>query len=143
MANVKRLYDRLPHSGAMRLVDHVVEWDHDSVRCRASSHRQTDNPLRVGDMLPSICALEYAAQAFALHGVLVAGEFDGQAPDSSRVFVAFVSKLDLHVERLDNCDGELAIAGQVVFRQSGSAVYRFEIRDAARLLATGQVGLMS
>jgi len=127
----------------MCLVDEVVEWDRNSVRCRASNHRQAGNPLRVGDELPAICALEYAAQAFALHGLLVAEEFGEQAPDSSRVFVAFIKELDLHVMRLDDCDGDLRIHGQVVFRQSGSAVYRFEIRDVTRLLVSGQVGLMS
>jgi len=143
MIDVHRLYDRLPHSGAMCLVDEVVEWDRDSVRCRASSHRQVDNPLRVGDELPAICALEYAAQAFALHGLLVADKFDEKAPDSSRAFLALVHSLDLHVERLDDCDSDLTIAGRVVFRQSGSVVYRFEARDATRLLVNGQVGLMS
>jgi len=140
---VKRLYDRLPHSGSMCLVSGVVEWDRDTVRCRASSHRQSDNPLRVDNSLSAICALEYAAQTFALHGLLVADEFGETAPDSSRLFVALVSELNLHAECLDDCNGELTIDGKVVFRQSGSTVYRFEVRDVARLLVDGQVGLMS
>jgi len=143
MIDIHRLYERLPHSGSMCLVDEVVKWDRDSVRCRVSSHRQADNPLRVGDELPAICALEYAAQAFALHGLLVADEFNDKAPDSSRAFLALVNTLDLHVKRLDDCDGDLVIAGRVVFRQSGSAVYQFEIHAATRLLVNGQVGLMS
>jgi len=143
MIDVKRLYDRLPHSGSMCLVSGVVEWDRDTVRCRASSHRQSDNPLRVDNSLSAICALEYAAQTFALHGLLVADEFGETAPDSSRLFVALVSELNLHAECLDDCNGELTIDGKVVFRQSGSTVYRFEVRDVARLLVDGQVGLMS
>jgi predicted hotdog family 3-hydroxylacyl-ACP dehydratase len=143
MSDVRQLYDRLPHSGSMCLIDEIVEWDRDSVHCRASSHRQIENPLRIADELPAICALEYAAQAFALHGLLVADEFNEKAPDESRAFVAFVNELDLHIERLDGGDGALEISGQVMFRQSGSAVYRFEIRDASGLLVNGQVGLMS
>ena len=127
----------------MCLVSGVVEWDRDTVRCRASSHRQSDNPLRVDNSLSAICALEYAAQTFALHGLLVADEFGETAPDSSRLFVALVSELNLHAECLDDCNGELTIDGKVVFRQSGSTVYRFEVRDVARLLVDGQVGLMS
>ena len=141
--DVARLYERLPHSGSMCLVDEVVEWDRDSVHCRASSHRFADNPLRVGDALPAICALEYAAQAFALHGVLAADEFGDEAPDGSRAFLALVNSLELHAARLDDCGGELSIEGWVVFRQSGSAVYRFEVTADGRRLVTGQVGLMS
>ena len=143
MTDVKHLYDRLPHSGSMCLVDAVSRWDRDSIHCRASSHRRADNPLRVGDMLPAICALEYAAQAFALHGVLAADEFGDQAPDGSRAFMALVNSLELHADRLDDCDTALSIEGQVVFRQSGSAVYRFEVSADGRLLVNGQVGLMS
>ncbi len=141
--DMQRLYDRLPHSGSMRLVSKVVEWDRDSVRCRASSHQQSDNPLRVNNLLSAICALEYAAQAFALHGLLVADEFGETAPDNSRIFVALVNELNLHAERLDERRGELTIDGQVIFRQPGSTVYRFEVHDTARLLVNGQVGLIS
>ena len=143
MTDVSRLYDRLPHAGSMCLVDRVIRWDRDSVHCRASSHRLTDNPLRVGNVLPAICALEYAAQAFALHGVLAADEFGDKAPDGARAFLALVNSLEMHVDRLDDCDTELSIKGEVVFRQSGSAVYRFEISADGRLLVGGQVGLMS
>ena len=143
MSDVRQLYDRLPHSGSMCLIDEIIEWDRDSVHCRASSHRQIENPLRIADRLPAICALEYAAQTFALHGLLVADEFNEKPPDGTRAFVAFVNELDLHVQYLDGCDDALEISGQVVFRQSGSAVYRFEIHDASQLLVNGQVGLMS
>ncbi len=143
MYDVEHLYARLPHAGSMCLVDEVSEWDHDSVCCRASSHRHVDNPLRVGKVLPAICALEYAAQACALHGLLVADEFGEQAPDSSRTFVALIKEMDLQVERLDDCDGALRIDARVVFRQSGAAVYRVEIHGGSKLLVSGQIGLMS
>ena len=127
----------------MCLVDEVIEWDPGSIRCGASSHRHIDNPLRVGDRLPTICMLEYAAQAFALHGLLVADESGDKAPDSSRVFLALVNSLEFHTDYLDDCRGDLTIDGQIVFRQASSAVYRFAVTEEARLLGSGQIGLMS
>ena len=137
------LYARLPHAGAMCLVDTVSAWDRETVECRSRSHLDTGNPLRIGSKLSSICALEYAAQAFALHGLLVADEYGDQAPDDTQIFVALTKDLQLHAARLDDEQTDLIIKGQVIFQQSGSAVYRFEVTDNARLLVTGQVGLMS
>lgn len=143
MIDTVNLYERLPHAGSMCLVDEVIDWDRDRIRCGAASHRLADNPLRVAGRLPAICVLEYAAQAFALHGLLVADESGDRSPDASRVFVALVTSLDLHAEFLDGRDGMLLIDGGIAFRQAGSAVYRFEARDATGPIAEGQIGLMS
>ncbi len=137
------LYKRLPHTGSMCLVDEAVDWDHEHIQCAATSHLLADNPLRVAGRLPAICVLEYAAQAFALHGVLVADESGEPPPDASRVFVALVTTLDIYAEYLDGRDGALRIDGHIIFRQAGSAVYRFEAFDATGPVADGQIGLMS
>ena len=39
---------------------------------RASSHRAADNPLRAHGRLGAACGIEYAAQAMAVHGALLA-----------------------------------------------------------------------
>ena len=62
---------RLPHAGRMCLLDRVLHWDENSIRCRAVSHRDTDNPLRDADGLATLAAIEYAAQAAAVHGSLL------------------------------------------------------------------------
>lgn len=143
MTDTKALYRRLPHAGSMCLVDEVIDWDRECIRCGASGHRSADNPLRIAGRLPAICVLEYAAQAFALHGLLIADECGGRPPDAAQVFVAVVTTLDLHTGFLDDRDGMLRIDGHVVFRQAGAAVYRFEVRDAAGPIADGQIGLVS
>ena len=58
----------LPHRGAMCLLDGVLEYDGRRIVCRASSHSDPANPLRVGDRLPAACGVEYGAQAMAAHG---------------------------------------------------------------------------
>ncbi len=39
----------IPHAGAMCLLDGVLEWDEQRVRCVAHSHRDAANPLRLDD----------------------------------------------------------------------------------------------
>ena len=56
----------------MCLLDCVETWDEERIHCRASSHRAMDNPLRVCERLGTACGIEYAAQAMAVHGALLA-----------------------------------------------------------------------
>ena len=62
---------RLPHAGRMCLLERLESWDGDSIICIATSHRDTDNPLRSGGHLHAVAGVEYAAQAMALHGNLL------------------------------------------------------------------------
>ena len=143
MLDAADLYRILPHSDDMRLIARIVEWDENSIRCTATSHRDPANPLRVGDLLPVLCGLEYAAQALALHGVLVANESADMSLNRERIFVVIAKNVRCQVDRLDGFDDELEIRGRVVFRQSAAAVYGTEVEAAGRILLEGQLGLMS
>jgi len=61
---------RIPHQGRMCLLDEIIEWSAQHIRCRTATHRAPDNPLRSHDRLGIACGIEYAAQAMALHGAL-------------------------------------------------------------------------
>jgi predicted hotdog family 3-hydroxylacyl-ACP dehydratase len=75
---------RLPHAGRMCLLDRLVAWDSESITCHASSHRDADNPLRSGGRLHAVAGVEYAAQAVALHGSLLAAHDASTARDGGR-----------------------------------------------------------
>ena len=62
----------IPHQGPMCLLEEVLTWDAARVRCRATSHRLASNPLRAGGRLGAVCGVEYAGQAMAVHGAIVA-----------------------------------------------------------------------
>ena len=47
---------------------------------RRRSHRDADNPLRAHDRLGAACGIEYAAQAMAAHGALLAAPTARRAP---------------------------------------------------------------
>lgn len=66
---------RIPHAGSMCLLDRVIAWDDDHIECASGSHRprpDKSHPLAAQDgRLPAVAAIEYAAQAMALHGRLI------------------------------------------------------------------------
>ena len=94
---------RIPHSGPMCLLDRVVTWDDHHIECTSDSHRPpagTKHPLAHDGRLPATAAIEYAAQAMALHGRLVQERLTaGQAGDAAaprRGFLAALRSVQLH-----------------------------------------------
>ena len=82
---------RIPHAGAMCLLERVLDWDASGLACLGRVVTGDDGPhplARVG-RLPSVAAIEYAAQAMALHGGLILEQAgDGNPPPPSRGFLA-------------------------------------------------------
>ncbi|UCE90426.1 MAG: hypothetical protein JSW10_06340, partial [Pseudomonadota bacterium] len=64
----------IPHAGTMCLLHTVEQWDEVSIVCTAISHHEADNPLCSKGALGAVHALEYGAQAMAVHGGLLARE---------------------------------------------------------------------
>jgi predicted hotdog family 3-hydroxylacyl-ACP dehydratase len=84
------LLAHLPHQGSMCLLDAVTDWDAQRIRCMATSHRDVDNPLRAHDRLGAACGIEYAAQAMAAHGALLAAADDApRAGDDNTILYGF------------------------------------------------------
>jgi predicted hotdog family 3-hydroxylacyl-ACP dehydratase len=130
---------RVPHAGRMCLLDAMTAWSDDEIHCRVANHGDADHPLRTAGGLLSPCAIEYAAQAMALHGALDAAE--GAAPTSG--FIASARDVRLHVPRLDTIDGELKLQAQRLAGDTHQALYRFALRDAQeRLLVEGRIAVV-
>jgi predicted hotdog family 3-hydroxylacyl-ACP dehydratase len=70
IADRRRIEELLPHGSGMVLLDRVLSRDGETILCAADSHRDPDNPLRRHGGLPAMAAIEYAAQAAAVHGAL-------------------------------------------------------------------------
>ena len=122
--------ERIPHSGSMCLLHGMTAWSADHIECTARSHLAADNPLRSGGALLSPNAIEYAAQAMALHGQLSAGA--GSAPMPG--FLASVRGVNLHVQRLDDVAGELRVSARKLAGDARQAQYAFELHSAAGAL---------
>jgi predicted hotdog family 3-hydroxylacyl-ACP dehydratase len=130
---------RIPHSGAMCLLDAMLSCTADEIVCRAGDHADPVHPLRLADTLPAACALEYAAQAMALHGALCAPSGSGPTPG----FLASARGVHLHVPRLDDAPGPLRVRARRLASDAGQAMYGFELHDASeRLLADGRATVL-
>ena len=125
---------RVPHAGAMCLLDHVVEVGDEWIVCAAVSHRDPDNPLRAHGRLSSVHAIEYAAQAMALHRAFAAAATN--APP--RGMLTSVRAVDCRVARLDDIAGDLRIEATRVSGEHDIVVYAFSVRDGARELVSGR-----
>lgn len=133
---------RIPHSGAMCLLDGVQAWDETRIRCAATSHRDPKNPLRSRERLAAVCGVEYAAQAMAVHGALLCA-MDGAAAGRPRAgFLASVRNVVAHVERLDTITTPLVVEAERVSGSGNTILYDFTVRGEDRVLLTGRAAVM-
>ena len=127
----------IPHHGSMCLLDSVLDHDERQVRCSARSHRSPANPLRSHGRLAAACGIEYAAQAMAVHGALLAA---GAEPRPG--FLASVRSAVLHVGRLDDIDEDLLVQAVRVTGDSGTVLYDFTLYAGERLLLEGRAAIV-
>jgi predicted hotdog family 3-hydroxylacyl-ACP dehydratase len=134
----------IPHKGRMCLLDEVVSWDATRIRCRSATHRAADNPLRAHGRLGAACGIEYAAQAMAVHGALVAAS----APLASTVatsvrgtmgaalgFLASVRNVVLYVPQLDDLEADLFASAQRITGDGRTVLYEFTVCTSAPVLS--------
>jgi predicted hotdog family 3-hydroxylacyl-ACP dehydratase len=129
---------RIPHQGTMCLLDAVRSWDGDSIRCEASSHTAPDHPLRAHGRLGAACGIEYAAQAMAVHGALVAENAAGGSSAPRAGYLVGVRGVSLYVERLDTIAGPLAVSAQRITGDANTVLYSFTLQAGARELLSGR-----
>jgi predicted hotdog family 3-hydroxylacyl-ACP dehydratase len=130
----KALERLLPHSGAMCLLDSVTQWDDSRIHCRAGSHRDPDHPLRLNGSLPALVAIEYAAQAMAVHGGVRAPPDRSAAPG----YLVAARDVQLHAATLDDITTDLEISATCLVADSTGLVYAFAVSAGGRLVAEGR-----
>lgn len=126
----------------MCLLDGVSEWDATRAHCISHSHRAADNPLRHRDQLGAVCAIEYAAQAIAVHAALLAETAGENAQRPAAGFLASTRAVRLAVSRLDDIAGDLEIEVERMSGTSDSVLYQFAVTAEGRLLANGRAAVM-
>jgi predicted hotdog family 3-hydroxylacyl-ACP dehydratase len=132
------LLAHLPHQGSMCLLDAVTDWDAQHIRCTARSHRHADNPLRAHDRLGAACGIEYAAQAMAAHGALLAAADD--APRAG--YLASVRGVELQIARLDDIAAELEVEAERLSGDGNTILYGFRVSAAGRELLSGRAAVV-
>jgi predicted hotdog family 3-hydroxylacyl-ACP dehydratase len=133
----------IPHQRGMCLLDEVLTWNPARVQCRTSTHRDPANPLRSHDRLAAVCGIEYAAQAMAVHGALIAARIT-TSPKNTAVagFLASVRNVTLFVNRLDDVEGDLVATAELVTGDERTVLYDFSISSGERVLVAGRATIV-
>lgn len=129
----------IPHHGTMCLLNSVRAWDQVKIQCDAVSHRDPANPLRAHGRLGAACGIEYAAQAMAIHGALLA------VPDLScpRVgYLVSVRSATLHTACLDDIADDLMIEASCVTASANNILYEFSIEAGGQVLLAGRAAVV-
>lgn len=135
----------IPHQGDMCLLDHVASWDADRLTCIATSHTDAHNPLRAHGRLGAATGIEYAAQAMAVHGALLATRAGGAMQAGPKAgFLASVRAATLHVERLDTVAAPLRVEAVRTHGEGNTILYQFTVsaHDSGALLLEGRATVM-
>ncbi len=125
----------IPHQGSMCLLDCVDEWDEQRIQCRATSHRAADNPLLANGRLGAACGIEYAAQAMAVHGALLAPP---GSPGARVGYLVSVRGTQLRVPRLDDIEADLQVEATCLTRNENNILYQFNVTAAGVNLLQGR-----
>ena len=128
----------IPHQGDMCLLDALLEWSDALIVCRAVSHVDLANPLRAEGRLGAAAGIEYAAQAMAVHGALIAGD---DAPPRQG-YLTSVRSVALHVPRLDDVAGPLDVRAERLSGDGNHILYQFSLDHAGRCLVEGRAAVV-
>lgn len=118
----------------MCLLDEVLNWDAGSIRCASESHRDETNPMRSHDGLHALCAIEYAAQAMAVHGAL-AGSVDGKPRSGYLVSLRNVLCRERYLHQFG---GPLIIDAERVVGEAERVMYTFSVCSGTVQILTGR-----
>ena len=138
MLDHRWIAEHVPHHGDMCLLEAVVDWSPATISCRATSHTDPANPLRAEGRLGAASGIEYAAQAMAVHGALLAGASDRPRHG----YLTSLRGVTLHVARLDDLPGELSVRAERLSSDGRHVLYRFVISHAGRCLVEGRAAVV-
>ncbi len=128
-----RIEQLVPHAGAMCLLDSVTAWDAQHITCTAAAPSAT-HPLRRHGAVPALSAVEYAAQAAAVHGALL----DPHAAPQPGM-LAKLSDVVLHATDIPVDEGPLTVHAELLSRSSSGCLYAFDARCAQRAVVSGRL----
>lgn len=129
----------IPHAGSMCLLEAVDEWTAEWIRCSARSHTDSANPLRRHGRLAALHLVEYAAQAMAVHGALLAQG----GPQSG--MIGALREVRCHVARIDDLVQPLEVSATRRLARNDGLIYDFVVRlreSPTRTLCEGRISVV-
>ena len=143
MANLppklNEIYSLAPHAGQSFLLTEMLDYDEHEITCRATSHRDPNNPLRAHGHLHAIAGIEYCGQAIAIHNTLT----DPLAQGKARIgFFGSLSDVKLQKLRLDDIEEDLIIRCECLISSPKRILYRFELGTTTESILSGRASLV-
>ena len=139
----------LPHQGPMLLLEQVESWDDAVILCSAVSHNDAGNPLRVNGRLSTVHAMEYGAQAAAVHLFVLAESQRGpladmeQMPVGKIVYLGVVRDFECCTQYLDEQpDSTLQIRSELIAAAPRIFQYHVSASIAGTPCAQGNISLI-
>ena len=129
----------IPHQGTMCLLASVQQWSEQEITCIAFSHNEVGNPLRAHGRLGIANGIEYAAQAMAVHGALLAPA-NSERPKVG--YLVSVRGVKMNVTRLDDIAEPLEVKASCLMASESNMLYQFSLSAAGRLLLEGRAAVM-
>lgn len=140
--NIKKdeLRKLIPHTGTMCLLDQVEHWDEEHVVCNTMTHQSLDNPLRRNGHLHVVHALEYGAQAMAVHGGLLAKKNNEAIKPG---YLVAIRNAKFHVEYLDDISTLLTVKANQLLVSNGSLIYEYNISSDEKVLVEARATVIT
>ncbi len=134
----KELCQMLPHGEDMCLLHAVDWWNESAISCIARSHRDPNNPLRRNNVLESVCGVEYAAQAMAIHIRLTNPE---KSMDRKMGYVGAIREMIIHSSTLDGFSHHLEVSASVMITQGANYMYAFRVTTLGEDILSGRASV--
>ncbi|HTV86229.1 MAG TPA: phosphotransferase [Dyella sp.] len=132
--------ERIPHAGAMRLLDVVHRWSETHIHAMGERHPSHQHPLRSDAGLHAVHLAEYGAQAVAVHAALIAASRGDTRTRQGRL--VSLRDVQLMAEYIDLAVAPLDVHAQCLVADERGAQYSFRVEQRAQLLAAGRVAIM-
>jgi len=123
----------LPHAGSMVLLDRIVRYDQTRIVCEAAPPTP-EHPLARAEGVPAVAAVEYAAQAAALHGALLDGNSEPR-----HGMLAKLSEVELTGDWLGVPSSPLTVEAELLVRGESGCMYWFTVHDQQGSGARGRL----
>jgi predicted hotdog family 3-hydroxylacyl-ACP dehydratase len=142
--NKTEIAARIPHSGPMCLLDRVLSWNNETIICEANNHRDTGHPLARDGALDTVAAIEYAAQAMAVHGALIAENTASitQSDGPKMGYLASVRDVSCAIPFLHELVAPLRIEATRLMGEETRVLYEFKVSAGEQLCAQGRAAVV-
>ncbi len=123
----------VPQTGAMCLLEAVTRWDATQIVCRALPPNAA-HPLARDGVVPAVAAVEYAAQATAIHGALLN---NATAPQAG--LLAKLTDVTLDCDSVPVNGGPLNVQAALVSASAAGCLYTFKVTTVLGPIAQGRL----